>query len=383
MTHEKPPGVSYPPARCDAVEDDYHGVRVADPYRWLEDAHSPETLAWVAAENALTAQVLATPARDAIRTRLAELYNFPRMAPPEKRGSRCFFTYNDGLQNQAVLYVQEGLTGRPRVLLDPNTLSPDGTVALTAMAPNEDGSLVAYALSRGGSDWQDIRVRDAATGEDRPDHLHWAKFSDVAWTKDGQGFYYSRFPEPGSVPEGDEHYFASVHLHRIGERQAQDRLIANRPADKEVVFDATVSSDGRWLVVTAYRGSSDDSEASVMDLTREPPELQPLFTGFGAAWAFVDAADGRLYFRTTSGAPMGRLVMVDASGPLPPPGPSGEVPVTTVVPEQRDNLTSAAMVHGHLVAVTCATPTTRCGCSISPGARPARSGCRRSDRSPA
>jgi prolyl oligopeptidase len=332
------------------VSDDYHGVRVADPYRWLEDDGRPDTRAWVDAQNRLTARLLSTSGRDAIRSRLVQLYDFPRMTPPDQRGARYFFTHNDGLQNQAVLYVQDGPSGRPRVLLDPNLLSDDGTVALTAMAPNEDGTLVAYALSRQGSDWQEIRVRDVASGADLPDEIRWAKFTDIAWTKDGQAFYYCRFPEPGTVPDGHEHYFCRIHLHRIGDAQRHDRLIVDRPDDREVVFHASVSTDGRWLVITAFRGSSDDSEVSILDLAREDAAPRPLFTGVRAAYAFVDAAEGRLYFRTTSGAPLGRLVMVDASRPLPA-GPSGEVPMTTVVGEDSDTLSTATMAGGHLVAV--------------------------------
>ena len=211
--------VTYPAAPLGPVVDDYHGTTVADPYRWLEDAEAPETVAWVAAENALTARVVDTPERQQLRRELTELYDYPRATAPIKRGARYFFTFNDGAQDQPILYVQDGLAGESRVLIDPNTLSADGTVALTAIAPSDDGRLLAYALSRNGSDRQEIRVRDVQSREDRADVLLWAKFTHIAWTADGAGFYYSRFPEPGTVPAGDEHYFPGIFHHRLGAPQ--------------------------------------------------------------------------------------------------------------------------------------------------------------------
>ena len=189
----------YPPAPLGDVVDDYHGTKVPDPYRWLEDAQAAETVRWVDAQNTLTAGLVTTPERAAIARRLGELYNYPRITAPIKRGNRYFYTLNEGLQDQPVLYVQDGLTAGWRVLLDPNTLSPDGTVALTALSPSDDGTLLAYALSRGGSDRQELYVRDVATGRDLPDTILWAKFTSPTWTADGKGFYYTRFPQPGSV----------------------------------------------------------------------------------------------------------------------------------------------------------------------------------------
>jgi prolyl oligopeptidase len=198
------PRPSYPAARKGDVVDDYHGTRVADPYRWLEDADAPETAAWVEAQNTLTASLLARPVREEIKKRLLELYDYPRVSVPVRKGERYFYTRNTGLQNQSVLYVRQGLDGDERVLLDPNALSADGTVALTKTAPTADGSLLGYTLARSGSDRVEILVRDVATGKDLPDRLRWAKFTGLAWTPDKQGFYYTRFPEPGSVPKGDE-----------------------------------------------------------------------------------------------------------------------------------------------------------------------------------
>jgi prolyl oligopeptidase len=332
----------YPSARKADIVETYHGVKVADPYRWLEDADSAETQAWVDAENALTRSTLDGPARDELVKRLTTLYDFPRVSVPARRGTRYFFTRNTGLQNQAVLYVKEGLEGEPRVLLDPNELSADGTIALTVVEPNDDGSLIAYGLSKSGSDRQEILVRDVATARDRADRIQWAKFASIAWTKNGRGFYYTRFPEPGKVPPGDENYFNKVYYHRLGDPQAKDTLVFERPRDREVVFDVEISQDDRWVVVTAYQGASDKSEIYVIDRRLPKTKPRPLFKGFQSAYLFVQSAGGRLFFRTDDRAPLGRIIAVDPVRNAPQP--------VEIVPEQRDKLSSAVLVHGTLVA---------------------------------
>ena len=200
---EPPPILIYPrAARVDQV-DDYHGTKVADPYRWLEDDNSDATKAWVEAENKVTFDFLdKIPERAAIRERLTQLWNYERFSIPGKEGGRYFLTRNDGLQNQGVLYVMDSLSAEPRLLLDPNTLSADGTVALTSTSISHDGNLVAYGLAKAGSDWEDFKVRDVRTGQDLPDEIHWVKFSGASWTKNNDGFYYSRFdePKPGDQP---------------------------------------------------------------------------------------------------------------------------------------------------------------------------------------
>ena len=191
----------YPPARKSDTADDYFGVRVADPYRWLEDAESQETIGWVEAQNALTRSRLHGPLRDALLARLTRLYDFPRTGVPVRRGRRYFYTHNTGLQDQPVLYTQDA-DGPRRVFIDPNVMSAAGPVALTALAVDESGTLAAYGLSQSGSDRQEIFVREVETGVDRADRLQWVKFASLAWARDGSGFYYTRFPEPGTVPAG-------------------------------------------------------------------------------------------------------------------------------------------------------------------------------------
>ncbi|MDP1571667.1 MAG: prolyl oligopeptidase family serine peptidase [Vicinamibacterales bacterium] len=344
-------GGLYPAARRADVVDDYHGTRVADPYRWLEDAGAADTLAWVDAQNTLVRRVVDVPRRAEVKARLTALYDFPRTTAPERRGERYVYTFHDGTVDQPVLMVQDGLDGEPRVLLDPNTLSEDGTIALTAYAVSPDGVLVAYALSHGGSDWQDLHVREVATGRDRDDRLQWAKFTNLSWTRDSDGFFYTRFPEPGTVPAGDEHYLARVCFHQLGTPQSDDRLIAERPGDRDVITVTATSTDGRWLVLTSLKGASDKSEVSVVDLSVAGARPQPLVTGFDSAFAFADAVDGRLYFRTDHEAPLGRVIAVDVSRGIPAMGPSGRVPMRAIVPAQVDTLSSLAIVRRQLVAV--------------------------------
>jgi len=347
------PSIPYPSSPKADVVDIYHGVRVEDPYRWLEDPDNPETIAWVEAQNALTRMVLDGPVRERLLERLTGLYDYPRTGVPIKRGNRYFFMHNTGLQDQPVLYVQDGADAVPRVLIDPNGMGASngpapGPVALTAMEVNPAGTAVAYGLSRSGSDRQEIAVRDVGSGADLSDRLHWAKFVAIAWVKDGSGFYYTRFPEPGTVPPGDEHYFNKVYYHRLGDPQERDTLVFDKPAERETVFGVEVSDDDRWAVITAFQGASDKSEVYVLD--RRAPETAPvpLVTGFASAYAFIEAAppesgpQPRLFFRTDDRAPRGRIVAVDPGRPDAPP--------VEVVPESADKLSAALIIHGTLVA---------------------------------
>ena len=333
----------YPPARQSGTVDDYFGVTVADPYRWLEEPASDETVRWVDAQNALTRSYLDGPVRDELVAHLTRLYDFPRTGVPFKRGHRYFHTHNPGLQDQPVLYVQDGLEAERRVLIDPNLMRADGPVALTALAVNEDGTLAAYGLSHSGSDRQEIFLRDVTTGADLADRLEWVKFASIAWVRDGSGFYYTRFPEPGTVPPGDENYFNTVWYHHLGDAQAADRLIFGKPSEREVVFGIDVSDDDRWAVITAFQGSSDRSEVYLLDRREPRGEPVPLFSGFTAAYAFIDAAAGRLLFRTDADAPRGRIIAVD-------PSRRTEAP-QEIVAESPDKLSAVLIADDKLVAV--------------------------------
>jgi prolyl oligopeptidase len=334
-------GMIYPDAHREPVVDDHHGTKVADPYRWLEDAGAPATVRWVEAENALTRRSLDGPERDAIRRRLSELYDYARVSVPQRKRGRYFYARNPGLLNQAVLHVREGRGGAERVLLDPNALSEDGTAALTAAEPSPDGALLAYGVSQSGSDWQEILVRDVGTATDLDDRVRWAKFTTITWTKDASAFFYIRFPAPGSVPRGDENYCARVYRHRLGDAQEQDALVCESP-DREVIFQTDITDDGRFLVIQSFRGSSDKGEVHLLDLADPSarPALLPFTRGFESAFAFAGDAGGRLYFRTSDDAtPLGRVIAVEGDAPV------------EIVPQGRDKLSAARVVDGRLVLV--------------------------------
>jgi prolyl oligopeptidase len=332
--------LSYPHTRKADIVEKIHGVDVADPYRWLEQPDDSETIAWVDAQNALTKRVLDRPRRKTLVERLTTLLDYPRSGPMLKRGPHYFVTHNSGLQDQPVLYVAEQRDGPWRVLLDPNALSADGTVALTGYFPSDDGALLAYALSSHGSDRQDILIRDVRSGVDRQDLIRWAKFVTLAWLPDGSGFYYTRFPEPGTVPDGDENYFCSVWFHALGQPQSAGTRIFDAPDRRETVFDVDLSDDGRWVVITAQEGASDRSEIFIVDRAEASHTPRLLFRGFKWAWHFVEAARGRLYFRTDADAPRGRIIAVDPATPDD---------VIEIVAESAHKLEAAIVAGGQLV----------------------------------
>jgi prolyl oligopeptidase len=223
-----------PMTRRDDTVEDYHGTRVADPYRWLEDEASSETQNWVEAQNQVARTYLdALTERGRIKERITTLYNYPRYSVPEKKGEWYFFYKNDGLQNQAVLYRQKQVGDEGSLVLDPNTLSEDGTIALSGEAVSEDGSLLAYGVSKSGSDWQEIRVRNIEEQRDYDEVIRWCKFASIAWRHDGQGFYYNRLPDPATVAEEDQSNFSKVYWHTVGTVQEMDQLVFERPEAKE------------------------------------------------------------------------------------------------------------------------------------------------------
>ena len=309
----------YPPTRKSDVVDDYHGTKVADPYRWLEDVDSPDTRSWVEAENRVTfAYLEQIPERERIRRRLTELWDYPKYGAPFKKGGRYFFFKNSGLQNQSVLYTQSSLTAEPEVLLDPNTLSSDGTVALSILAFAEDGGTMVYGTSGSGSDWQEFRVRDVATRQDRPDHLKWIKFSSAAWTHDGAGFFYSRYPEPaaGADPLLEVNHNQKVYYHKLGTDQSADRLIYERPDHPDWGFGVEVSADGRYAVYTVWLGTDRRNRIYYQDLADPThPRLEApvvrLLDDFDASYGFVGNTGATFYFQTDNAAPRGRIVAVD------------------------------------------------------------------------
>jgi prolyl oligopeptidase len=338
--------IHYPPARRGDVVDDYFGTKIADPYRWLEDDRSEETGAWVKAENEVARAFLdAVPERAAIRGRLARLWDYERFANPARKGGRYFWERNSGLQNQSVLWVAEAADAPGRVLLDPNALSADGTVALVQYDPSEDGRLLAYALSEAGSDWQTWHVRRVDTGEDLPDLVRWSKFGRAAWRKDGSGFYYARFAEPvaGEDPSGVTKN-QQIWFHRVGTAQSEDALVYARPDQPEWYLDAEVSEDGRWLVLTASKGTNPETALFVADLSRPGSRPEPFLDRMDATYSFVHASGDSFLVLTNQGAPRYRLVAIRRGAPAPEAW-------RTVVPEGpgRDVLDGARVIGGRIV----------------------------------
>ncbi|MBC7791072.1 MAG: S9 family peptidase, partial [Anaerolineae bacterium] len=297
--------IKYPETRKSDQADSYHGVSIADPYRWLEDTDSPETRAWVEAQNRVTFEYLASvPERDAIKERLTALWNFQKYGVPFRRKDLYFSFKNTGLQNQSVLYVQRTLKGGARVLLDPNTLSADGTVALSAVNVSPDGKLLGYGISTSGSDWQEFRVRNVGSGEDLSDQIKWVKFSGLAWTRDSKGFFYSRYDEP---KEGTSMLAVNknqkLYYHRVVTPQSRDELISERPDEPDWGFSATVSDDGQFVIINVSKGTDTRNRLYFidLDLPNSPKITNPvvkLLDDLDASYSFVDNV-GNTFFLLT------------------------------------------------------------------------------------
>ena len=333
---------TYPPTRrCDQT-DTYHGTTVADPYRWLEDPNSEETKAWVQAQNEVTFGYLRQlPTVEPIKQRLTELWNYERYSVPFKRGGRYFYYKNDGLQNQSVLYTQASLTAEPVVLLDPNTLSEDGTVALGSIAVSEDGYYLAYSLSSSGSDWLEWRVRNIETGQDTSDQLRWSKFSGAAWTHDNQGFFYSRYDEPKADSQfEDVNYFQKLFYHRLGTPQSEDTLVYERPDEKEWGFQGSVTNDGRYLVISVWRGTEPKNLVFYKDLQDSSGEVIELVGEFEASYSLIDNDGPTFWFQTDLNAPRGRVIALDLT--------MGNVP-KEIIPEVEETLDSVSLINHQFI----------------------------------
>jgi prolyl oligopeptidase len=339
--------LSYPQTRKTDQVDVYHGQRVVDPYRWLEDDNSAETKAWVQAQNAVTERFLAAmPQREPVRQLYTRLFNFEKVGVPFKEGGRYFWTRNNGLQQQDVVYTATALNAEPQIALDPNTLSSDGTTALTGLKPSPDGRLLAYGVAVGGSDWQRWQVRDLASGQDLADRIDWVKFSSATWTPDGKGFFYSRYaaPKPGEALTG-ANYFQKLYYHRLGTEQAQDQLVFENPAEKQWGFGSTVSDDGRQLIIDVWTGSGRKNGLMLLALkdgAYAGGTPTPLTMSFDAEYVPVELLGNTLYVRTDKDAPRGRLIAIELARPEP-------AQWRTVVAETGDALSAASGVGGRFL----------------------------------
>jgi prolyl oligopeptidase len=302
--------------RADQV-DDYHGELVADPYRWLEDTNAAETTAWIQAQNEVTERWLShVKTREEIGRRLSELWDYPRFKAPFERAGRWFQLRNSGLQNQDVLYVMESAEDDGHVLLDPNQLSADGTVAVQSFDVTEDGELLAYATSTAGSDWMSWHVREVATGQDRPDVVEWSKYSGASWLKDGSGFYYGAFEPPTAGAEYLEAADApKVGFHRLGTPQREDEIVFEAPEEPDWTSDAVVSDDGRFAVISISKGTAPEAQLRVLDLEHPGNGLRALVDDFSSKASYVTNVGATFYLLTDDGAERQRIVAVDLDNP--------------------------------------------------------------------
>ena len=345
MTPHSGIAMTYPITQTVDQVDVYHGVTVADPYRWLEDPDSVETKAWVESQNKVTFDYLrAIPKRETLQTRLTELWNYEKYGMPSKRGMRYFYSKNDGLQNQNVLYKIETLESQPVLLLDPNTLSTDGTVALSGISISEDGSKLAYGLSKSGSDWQEWRIRDVLTGKDLDDRIEWVKFSSASWTKDNLGFFYSRYDKPDEKTKLEAvNYFQKLYYHRVGTSQSEDILIYDRPDQKEWGFSGDVTEDGRYLVITVWKGSDRKNLIFYKDLSQANSSVVELITQWDADYTVIENDGEMFWVKTDLDAPRGRVVAVDLKQPV-------QSNWKIIIPQTSETLGNVGLLNNQFIA---------------------------------
>lgn len=332
----------YPSARMDDITDDYYGTKVSDPYRWLEDPDSKETMSWVEEENKLTSEYLNNDnEREEIKKRLIELLNYPKYSTPRKEGNRYFFYKNDGLQNQYILYMQKSLDSEPVVVLNPNEFSKDGTVSINRVSYSNDGTLIAYGISTSGSDWQEIKIRNTDTGKDCEEIIKWSRNGGVAWKHDNSGFYYNRYPEPGTVAKEDETKYNRVYWHRLATPQSEDKLIYERPDSKEMGFYPFITDDGEYLVLIVSSGTSTKNRVYYRR-TDSDGDFIRLLDEDDASYDFIDNNGSKFYFRTDLDAPKSKIIAIDLDNP-------DRNNWHIVVPEQSDVMSSVITVNNQFV----------------------------------
>ena len=336
--------IEYPATKKVEQTDDYHGTKISDPYRWLEDDNSSETKAWVEAQNKVTFGYLnGIPERAKIKARLTELWNYEKYSAPSEKGGKYFYSKNDGLQNQSVFYVATSTTDKGRVLLDPNKLSTDGTIALSGLSISDDGKLMAYGLSASGSDWVEWHFRNVETGVDLPDVLKDIKFSGASFSKDGKGVFYSRFPVIDEKSKLTSlNYNQKIYYHKLGMPQSEDALIYERPDDKEMSVGGGVSEDGKWLIVYVSKGTSPKNQIYYKDLTKADSKVLPLIDKFESSYSFIGNDDSTFYFETDKGAPLSRVMSVDVS--------KDEKEWKEIIPEGKETLGGISFINNQFVA---------------------------------
>ena len=343
------PKFSYPPARKAELTEELFGVKVSDPYRWMEESGSAELNDWLAAQGRLTSGYLGElPLRAHFQKRITELWNYSKTSIPTVEGGRLFYRRNEGLQQQSAIYMREGLDGPRQLVLDPNAMFPDGSTALADFRPSPDGRLIAYALAEGGADWRTIRVRDIASGRELPDEVKWVRFSWLSWTRDNKGFFYSRFPEP---PKGQMLHAAlggqAVYYHRLGTPQSEDALIIERPDLSRGLLAAWVPRPGRYLLIRLAEGAGTVNRLYYVDMgDAERPDVKapvkPLVEDGGAEYTALGQLGSTLYVRTDENAPNRKIISIDLNNPR-------REAWKTVIPEAKDAMRIATLFIGQIV----------------------------------
>lgn len=330
----------------EVVVDHYHGTKIEDPYRWLEDPKNPEVLQWVDEQNKQTHHYVSSFAdRELLKSKLTKAMDYEKYSVPRKEGEYYYFHKNDGLQNQAVYYRAKELElDELEVVLDPNTMNEQGTAAITNLSFTKDGKCLAYGVSLNGSDWQEIRVRNLETLQDEDDLLQWCKFCSIAWNEEGTGFYYNRFPDPSTIPAEDESYYNKVYWHKIGTAQEDDVLIYEDLDNKEFSFDPVFSDDYNYLLLNVWKGTENKSRIYYKDVTTDA-DFVKLFPDGDAQYTFIGNEDKLFYFITNLDAPKERIIAVNLDNP-------SRENWKEVIPEQEDVLSFATIVNHQIVACT-------------------------------
>ena len=337
--------LTYPQAHHTEQTDLYHGIEIKDNYRWLEDPDSESTKIWIKAQNELTNNYLSTiDSKKKIQDSLTKLWDYEKYSSPFKRGKNYFYFKNDGLQNQSVLYTLDNLDDIGKVLLDPNSFSADGTVALSGLSISDDGKWMAYGLSTAGSDWVEYRVKNIATGDDTTDYLQWIKFSGVSWTKDHQGFFYSGYDEPNAQSKlEDINYYQKLYYHRLGTAQTEDTLIYHRPDQKEWGFNGNVTEDGKYLIISVWLGTDSRNLVFYKNLDLPDSQVVELMNKFEASYGVIDNNNDTLWLQTDLDAPCGKVIAVDLNNPA-------KTNWQEIIPETAETLQSVGILNQQFVA---------------------------------
>jgi prolyl oligopeptidase len=341
--------VRYPETRQGDLVDHYGSVRVADPYRWLEDLDAPEVAEWVAAQNAVTfAHLDSLPLRDVLKHRLTELWDYPRTGLPVVENGRLFYSRNTGLQRQAPIYVRTGHFDPPSIVIDPNALSPDGSISLAQFQPSPDAKLIVYGTSEGGADWEMLRIRNLATGADLNDVIAWVRFSELSWTRDSRGFFYSRYPQPpaGKVLEAALSHQA-IYYHAVGTPQSDDILIYQRQDHPSWIVNASVSEDGRYVFIRTFKGADNNNQLHFIDLgnpahPKVTAQIKPIVETIDAEYSPIGNYGTRVYVRSDKDAPKRRIIAIDLENLEP-------AAWKVVIPEQSHSIEDAALIGGRIV----------------------------------